>query len=450
MSTGPVVRAQRAADVTVVLCAITALYCLARGYRAGFGGAASGLPPIADFLVGMGLAMAPSAWWLALLVGLRRWAARPNRTGRIALAALALLLAFGNVVGQVGEPFAWRALDEGHVLHLVMIGALVGVPAVAAVLAWRALQAGRAPARLLRRVMRIAGDAALAVVWLVALAVAGAYGRTEQWLARPWPLQTAAVTIPMDAATIARGEHLGRSVAACPSCHGDDLGGKKTDDIPLFVTVNAPNITPGRGSVVKGFTPADWVRMLRRGVKPDGRSARIMPIEGTARLSDEDLVALVAWLRSLRPVDRTMAPPVVGPLGRVVWALGVAPIGSAQAVQDVGPAPPAVRRGRTEAYGRYLVEAGGCAGCHGTSLRGGPIPGAPPSIPPATDLTPSGPLGRWTEADFVRTMRTGVDPTGHHVAAFMPWRSLTVLDDDELGAIWLRLRGPVATARAGR
>ena len=58
----------------------------------------------------------------------------------------------------------------------------------------------------------------------------------------------------------------------------------------------APNISPGPGSVVAKYTPADWERSLRHGVKPDGRPLMIMPSEDYNRLTDADLGALVAYV----------------------------------------------------------------------------------------------------------------------------------------------------------
>ncbi len=101
------------------------------------------------------------------------------------------------------------------------------------------------------------------------------------------------------------------------------------------------------------------------------------------------------------------------------------------------PASPAPQ-GVTAAYGGYLARVGGCEACHGVNLSGGHLQGGPDD-PPAANLTPSG-IGTWSQADFVRTLRTGKNPSGHALNPFMPWRSVGTMTDDELAAIFLYLK----------
>jgi hypothetical protein len=73
--------------------------------------------------------------------------------------------------------------------------------------------------------------------------------------------------------------------------------------------------------------------------------------------------------------------------------------------------------------------------CHGTDLTGG-TPG---------QLAPIGPnlamVKGWTEEQFMTTLRTGVDPSGHTLAAQMPWQNLGRMDDDELSAVYAYITG---------
>lgn len=106
--------------------------------------------------------------------------------------------------------------------------------------------------------------------------------------------------------------------------------------------------------------------------------------------------------------------------------------------------------GVSVAYGRYL--AAGCTGCHGLGYSGGPIPGAPPSFPPAANLTPdnaSG-LGRWSEADFLRALREGVRPDGSTINPVMPWKNFARMSDTELKALYLFLQQVPAQPRGNR
>jgi len=89
--------------------------------------------------------------------------------------------------------------------------------------------------------------------------------------------------------------------------------------------------------------------------------------------------------------------------------------------------------------GAYLVQLGGCTFCHGPKLTGGQ--GPEPGAPGGPDLTSSGPLSGWSLADFMATMRKGVDPTGHAIMPkYMPWLGYRNMTDDELQSIWLYLR----------
>src|SRR5262249_30249858 len=149
------------------VASFAAVICLVQRLPARFAGAETGWPIALDFLFGAGVAMAPSAWYLVLLLAVRRWASRTGRTGRIALAALALMLAFGNSVGMIGEPFLWRTLDERNVARLAILAAMVVIPAVGALVAWRAFRAAQPPVHGRRRILRLAGDGLFALAWLV-------------------------------------------------------------------------------------------------------------------------------------------------------------------------------------------------------------------------------------------------------------------------------------------
>ena len=77
-----------------------------------------------------------------------------------------------------------------------------------------------------------------------------------------------------------------------------------------------------------------------------------------------------------------------------------------------------------------------CRNCHGATLAGGPIAEAPPGTVPASDLTPGGIAGMYTEAQFVAELRTGRRPGGAPLNEFMPWRYVGQLTDAELHAVW--------------
>ncbi len=91
--------------------------------------------------------------------------------------------------------------------------------------------------------------------------------------------------------------------------------------------------------------------------------------------------------------------------------------------------------------GKYLAGAAGCFGCHRDGLSGGEIPDTPPGLfPPAMNLTPSGEVGFWSEADFIKTIRTGKNPGGHPLLDPMSWKTYANMTDDELRAIYAYIK----------
>jgi hypothetical protein len=205
---------------------------------------------------------------------------------------------------------------------------------------------------------------------------------------------------------------------------------------PLGI-VAGPNLTRGRGGRGATFTDADWERAIRYDLRHDGTSLIVMPSEIYVYLSEEDLAALIAYLKQVPPVDRELPATHLRLLGRALLVAGKLPILVAEKtprptqVAVVSPEP-------TKEYGRYLADISGCRGCHGLELSGGRVAG-PSGTPPASNLTPSG-LGSWTETDFVRALRTGRRPDDSTIDPFMPWRFIGQMTDEELHAIWLYLQ----------
>jgi cytochrome c553 len=187
------------------------------------------------------------------------------------------------------------------------------------------------------------------------------------------------------------------------------------------------------------LTHAQWVNAIRRGLGPDGRSLRFMPAEAFQVMSDQDVGALVAYLERLPPVDHEVPRSRVGPLGRVIIMKGKSPLLTAEIVDHNRRPAARVKRGVTPEYGYYLARLGGCIGCHGRDLAGRRVPGAPASVPTASNLTPAG-IGRYSEGDFIRALRDGTRPDGRPIDPFMPLSSTRRLTDDEIRAIYAYLR----------
>ena len=245
------------------------------------------------------------------------------------------------------------------------------------------------------------------------------------------------ISIPTDPASIARGEHIA-TIRMCRDCHTDNFSGQ-SDSVPGLITLTLPNLTQGAGGVGATNTDEDWVRAIRHGVGHDGRGLLLMPSRVWYYLSDDDLGALIAYLKSLPPVDNELPETELGPLGRVMLTLGQLPpdlIPSVISIDHDGPRPVAPEPGVTAKYGKYLAIT--CTLCHGVNLNGKTIMTDAEYLAP--NLTPGGEMKGWSEEDFIATMHTGVTPNGHQLKEVMPWKYFGQMTDDELKAVWLYLQ----------
>jgi cytochrome c553 len=289
---------------------------------------------------------------------------------------------------------------------------------------------------IVRAVLKWTGIVLGTMLGLVVVALGVLYVASNLRLHKHYVVHVAPLAIPHDSAAIARGSHLAHAVSGCVDCHGPDLAGTTMIDQRPFAVVSAPNITPaGLGSQL---SDGDLVRAIRYGVAPDGRSLAVMPSAVYYHLSDADLAAIIAYVRSVPPATRPLKPTSYGPISRLLLVTGKAPILQAELI-DTSAARPAPAPGVTPEYGAYLASVGGCQECHGPGLSGGPIPGGDPHAPPAANLTRGG-IGRWTEADFRRALREGKRPDGTTISSFMPYRVVGNMTDDEIAALWMYLQ----------
>jgi cytochrome c553 len=250
------------------------------------------------------------------------------------------------------------------------------------------------------------------------------------------PVET--ITIPTDQASIARGEHIA-TIRMCGHCHLENLSGQTTR-VPGLVTLSVPNLTSGAGGVGAMNSDEDWVRAIRHGVGHDGHGLSLMPSQVWYYLSDEDLADLIAYLKSLPPVDNEMPPTDLGPLGRVMLTLGQLPpeiVPNVTVIDHTDPRPVAPQPGMTVEYGKYLANT--CALCHGENLNGQTIREGG-NVYVAPNLTKGGEMSFWSEEQFMTTLRTGVTPSGHLMIDFMPWKYFGQMTGDELDAVWLYLQ----------
>ncbi|MCB9077784.1 MAG: c-type cytochrome [Anaerolineaceae bacterium] len=292
----------------------------------------------------------------------------------------------------------------------------------------------------MKKVLKWIGWIAAGIVGLLIVALGGIYVASSMRLNKTYDVQPAAVTIPTGEAAVAEG---GRQflTRGCIDCHGDNGAGKAVIDDALVGHIMASNLTSGQGGVGQTYMDIDWVRAIRHAIGPDGKPLVVMPSIEYNAINDDDLGALIAYLKTLPPVDQTPPPVSVGPLGRILLVGQIAPVLSAEQIDHNAPRPAAVAKGPTAEYGHYLAQT--CIGCHGEGLSGGPIPGLPPDPPAPQNLTPDHEtgLGDWTEADFKQVLRQGQRPDGTTVNPVkMPWPAFQHMTDDEISALWLYLQ----------
>jgi mono/diheme cytochrome c family protein len=241
-----------------------------------------------------------------------------------------------------------------------------------------------------------------------------------------------------DEASLTRGKYLFMS-RGCAECHGENGSGHVViDEGGMFIT--SPNITAGPGSVVANYYEVDWVRTIRHGIKPDKHPVILMPSGDYNQLTNADLAALVAYVRSLPPVAGEGAVIRLPLIVKALYAVGQIK-DDAETIDHTRPPPNPIAEAVTPESGAYVANI--CIGCHGAGLSGGTIPGTPPDWPPAANLTPGNgsALARYdTPNKFVTMMRTGKRPDGSDVSTVMPFATLKNLNDTELGALYAYLK----------
>jgi len=291
-----------------------------------------------------------------------------------------------------------------------------------------------------RRLLKFAGWAVGSIVILLAVVAVVVVVASNRILAKTVTVPVPVVEIPIpegDAAAITRGKYLVDHVVGCNVCHGPDFGGSAPVDDPMLGTLWAPNLTTGNGSVTRGFRTTDWLLAIRHGVAPDGRRLFLMPSADFVNFSDGDLGAIIAYVKSMPPVDRVNRGIRLGPVGRVLVTTHQMKFAFDEI--DHLRVAPATKPSVSPEWGQVL--SGTCSGCHGPTYSGGKIPGGDPAWPPARNLTPDETgLKGWTFDTFATALRQGKRPDGTTLSTVMPWQQFGGMSDDDMHALWAFLQ----------
>lgn len=306
-----------------------------------------------------------------------------------------------------------------------LILSIVIIIVLAMLFTWLAVRSAHAKRALVKWPgMILAGLLALVLALVGIVAAVGAY-RVSAPRARAVP----EVQITASPEMIAAGEQLAHLCAGCHLSTGKlPLDGGAESFLPgLLMTLYAPNLTPG--GALQDWSDGEIIRAIREGVHQSGRALLLMPSGQFHAMSDADVRALVAYLRSQPAVERELPETEVNLLGAVLIGAGMFPTSVQPPITAAVEAPP---EEATPAYGEYLVTISGCAECHGKDLRGGEPGGFVPAGPNLVALLP-----QWSAAGFIETINTGINPYGRTLSDEMPWRDYSAaFSDSELRAMY--------------
>lgn len=260
-----------------------------------------------------------------------------------------------------------------------------------------------------------------------------------------------------DSSVIARGRYLVHGPAHCLDCHapaafadkvakGEDapLSGGNKFELPVG-DVYSRNITPDTETGIGEFKDNEIARLLRYGVGRDGRA--ILDFMPFHNMTDEDLTAVISYIRTVPPVKNKVPPNDYNFLGKFVKAFLLKPVG------PDGEVKKHIDQGATAEYGKYLARyVSNCVGCHterdlktgkfiGQEFAGGlkletNTPGVSIVTPNITTDPKTGKLATWSEDDFIKRFRQGKVIA----ESIMPWGPFSRMTDDELKAIYRYLK----------
>jgi len=250
---------------------------------------------------------------------------------------------------------------------------------------------------------------------------------------------------------VKRGDYLVNGILTCGNCHtpkgptGEIMdkafsGGLSWDEPPFEVT--APNITQDNETGIGNYTDAELKQVLRKGIKRNGVPvAMIMPSGFYEIMTDRDLDAVIAYLRTIKPIKNTVPDPIYK---------------TAQG----HPIPPGGEKPFTEGMlsdkvkkGFYLATIAHCMECHtpmgprgrdfasklGTG--GFEFPG-PWGVSVSRNITSSKEkgIGGWTDEEIKRAITQGISRDGSKLKPPMGYHYYSTVSTDDLDAIVAYLR----------
>jgi mono/diheme cytochrome c family protein len=250
---------------------------------------------------------------------------------------------------------------------------------------------------------------------------------------------------------VERGGYLVNGILTCGNCHtpkgpsGEIMdkafsGGLSWDEPPFKVT--APNVTQDKETGIGNHTDAELRRLLRKGIKRNGAPvAMIMPSGFYEIMTDRDLNAVIAYLRTIKPIRNVVPDPIYR-------------------MEQGHPIPPGGESPYTEAMlsdkvkqGFYLATIAHCMECHTPmgprghdfanrlGAGGSEFPG-PWGVSVARNITSSNTkgIGGWTDDEIKRAITQGVSRDGSKLNPPMGYGYYATVSAADLDAIVAYLR----------
>lgn len=293
---------------------------------------------------------------------------------------------------------------------------------------------------------------ALLVLAVVAGVPAYKYGAYPKVRAAPQ------MTAPKTPEAVERGRYLAEAMTGCVACHspidesrpgdfpqaGLEYAGRVWPEGSGFPgTIVAPNITPDPETGIGRWTDGEVARAIREGVSRDGRPLfPLMNYPSYRDLSDDDVLSIVAYLRTRKPIRRDNGRTALDfPVGMMIRTIPHPLDGPPSGLPAAG-----VERGRA------LLKVMMCGECHTPrDSRGNPIAGrelaggnefrGPWGVVYAANITthPAAGVGAYSNDDLKRVFREGKNRAGRELWV-MPWSVSKNLTDADLDALIAALR----------
>jgi mono/diheme cytochrome c family protein len=272
--------------------------------------------------------------------------------------------------------------------------------------------------------------ALIAIASIVALLVVAIYAGSEYKLRTTFEIPATPVAVPTDSAGLARGRHIFET-RGCEGCHGAGLAGNVFLDEPLLARLIAPNVV----RAIRDYSDPELARLIRHGVRPNGRGVAVMPSSMFYNLDDADLGALIAYLRTLPDKGADTLPAtsmrILARVGIVTGKYNLEPVNIIHDAPRPSSAPDRVMRGE------YIARSS-CTECHGSRLEG-------------RDDRPALSIVRgYSAAEFARLMREGVPRDGRQLTlmARTAKNRFVHLSDDEVSALYEYLSRPPGPSKS--